>query len=264
MTSLSTVGDRWVSCQLDAKTIRTNEVFKNRTISFGKRDGWGEVEREIFLPWSYPGFDIKQNILQHCPRWQWSDKLERFQKGWLQTASIPTWHVSHYYVLWPLITSRVAFSSVTWKRFCLGDLSVSWCLWSMIVMGNYSTFIKTTPPLKWNEFFILKLFRTWECVLCKNVLFAHGGAPLPYSQQTKVVSTSNLSRCPHTRVHRAGLWHSNTSTTLWRQTFHFFCGATQKPWIWRNGSFGTIFIFCDRVSTDKMESVWRFFCGLFF
>lgn len=159
---------------------------------------------------------------------------------------------------------RVAFSSVTWKRFCLGDLSVSWCLWSMIVMGNYSTCIKTTPPLKWNEFFILKLFRTWECVLCKNVLFAHGGAPLPYSQQTKVVSTSNLSRCPHTRVHRAGLWHSNTSTTLWRQTFHFFCGATQKPWIWRNGSFGTIFIFCDRVSTDKMESVWRFFVGCFF
>jgi len=38
---LSTLGDRWVSRQLDAKTIRTNELFKNRTIAFGKRVGGG-------------------------------------------------------------------------------------------------------------------------------------------------------------------------------------------------------------------------------
>lgn len=38
---LSTVGDRWVSSQLDARTIRTNELFKNRTIAFGKRTGGG-------------------------------------------------------------------------------------------------------------------------------------------------------------------------------------------------------------------------------
>lgn len=47
---LSTVGDRWVSCQLDAKTIRTNELFKNRTIAFERGLEGGEVEREIILP----------------------------------------------------------------------------------------------------------------------------------------------------------------------------------------------------------------------
>lgn len=52
---------------------------------------------------------------------------------------------------WPLIASRVAFSPVKWKKFHFSDLSVSWCLWRTIVMGNGSAFISNhfSVWMKW-------------------------------------------------------------------------------------------------------------------
>lgn len=113
---------------------------------------------------------------------------------------------------WPLIASRVAFSCVKRKKF---HFSVSWCLWSMIVMGNDSAFISNhfLVQAKWivnlKAFYALIVyFVEAHCIYSFRISYTASS----YSQQTLVVSTSNSFPYPHVYAHRAGLWH-NTDIT---------------------------------------------------
>lgn len=149
---LGTVGDRWVSCQLDAKTIRTNELFKNRTIAFGKRVWRGvklrgkQLSHDPILV-----FILNKTccntvfISNEVTNWSLSRMAgSKLLSYWPQTSAAIMF-------CWPLIASRVAFSSLKLKKFHVSDLSVSWCFWSRIVTGSDSAFISNhfSAQLKW-------------------------------------------------------------------------------------------------------------------
>lgn len=143
---------------------------------------------------------------------------------------------------WPLIASRVVFSSVKWKKFHLSDLSVSWCLWSMVVMGNDSAFISNhfSVQVKWIVnleviYTVRECFAQERCICSSK----RSSTSPSYSQQTKAVCTSNLFPYLHTHVHRVELWPSNADIMLCRQTLNFFYGVMQKTWIWKNGTSGS-------------------------
>lgn len=202
----SAVGDRWVSCQLDAKTIRTNELFKNRTIAFGKRVGgegvklrgkWFSHDPTLF-------FILKKTccnivfVSNEVTNWSASKMAgSKLLSYWPDVSAAIMF-------CWPLIASRGAFSSAKWKKFHPSALSVSWCLWRMIVMGNDSAFISNhfTVPVKWvvnlEVIYTVRACFVQVCCICSS--WRSSTSP-SYSQQTKVVSTSHLFPYLHTHVH---------------------------------------------------------------
>lgn len=221
---LSTVGDRWVSCQLDAKTIRTNELFKNRTIAFGKGVGggwnWEGNNSPMILSWYILNKTCCDIVFVSNEVTNWSaSKMagSKLLSYWPEMSAAIMF-------CWPLIASRVAFSSVKWKKFHLSDLSVSWCLWSMIVMGNDSAFISSrfSVHVKWivnlEVIYTVRVCFVQEQCICSS---RRSSTSPSYSQKTKVVSTSNLFHYLPTHVHRVGLWHSNVDIALCRQTQFF-------------------------------------------
>ena len=154
---------------------------------------------------------------------------------------------------WPLIASRVAFSSVKWKKFHLSDLSVSWCLCSMIVMGNDSCFISNhfSVQVKWIVNFQV-IYTVRVCFVQEHCVCSprRSSTSPSYSQQMKVVSISNLFLYLH--VHRVGLWHNNCTL---QENLIFSMELCKKPWTWRNGPSGSSSLkFCDKVSNDIMST----------